>query len=935
VGINQVTVSAPGFVGQPVFSADSNAGAASQIHIVSGEVQTGAVGVALPEPLVVIVVDAGGNPVPNVPVVFTVQSGGGLINGNTAFTQNTDSDGEAYAVLVLGQQEGINNDVVTTAFVGMTGQAVGFVSSATVPGPVANTKISGVVLDNAEQPIPNATASISGSNLSALTNSQGQFTITSAPVGDLVLFIDGSTSTRTETFPTLSFQMATVPGINNNLGHPIYLPPVDTNNSQVVGGDQAVQLTMTGVPGVIYTIAPNSVTFPDGTHIGRLTLSQVHSDRVPMIPANGTAPRLVGTLQPAGVLFNPPIKMQLPNTDGLPPGQVVEIYSFRHDLEQFVGEGTARVSEDGSVLVSDPGSGLTVSGWHDIPKTSSPIPTCGDSCGACNKCLFVFCVSDSGQNGSSCTSDDPCIANAKCSSGSCNGDQKQITGLTVTATDPDNPNSVPQTPVVKVAGDNEGVYPVAFDAQADTQNCDDIQYDWDFGDGDQEMNLGATPTHNYSQAGTFTAVVTAHCGQCALPTGMRKGNILVGIVKAENVDITVHPSLNVHGGAAFPDIDFDTSGNNSDTTHNEDTHLLPMGVNAMDLECLTTPATNDPVFGPQIQSLIQWNAQNMGGGNPPTLTPQSQFAVLNTDQKGLSAVSCYLDGNQNQALDPTDSESNPFNIDLVATNVTQIQSNANQLVAQTQNHCQAGLLCVGSGGFDPTNVGTAAFWGQLSITVDDGGAGQITVPNFNYTFASNMAWDTFTANYQNGRTIKEVLVNPPATYPNSFICNGNIVFQPYPVLDDGGSDANGLANGGVSVTNSAQQDENDQSATQRVLTYVDSPGVLAPVQDICVAGNQPPLKNFSGFNQFSFYLLAFSDEFDTAYAAIGQVNSRVTYSGNVNGAVWVSNGANSTIVSRYTNGAQDAGQAGVDVYGPSDVPGVNGGQSNLRLDGRN
>jgi hypothetical protein len=104
----------------------------------------------------------------------------------------------------------------------------------------------------------------------------------------------------------------------------------------VVGGDQPVQLTMTGVPGLVYTVAPNSVTFPDGTHVGTLTLSQVHRDRVPMAPPNGTAPRLVGTLQPAGVLFNPPIQMQLPNTDGLAPGPVEEIFSFHHDLEQFV-----------------------------------------------------------------------------------------------------------------------------------------------------------------------------------------------------------------------------------------------------------------------------------------------------------------------------------------------------------------------------------------------------------------------------------------------------------------------------------------------------------------------------------------------------------------------------------------------------------------------
>lgn len=411
VGINQVSTTAPGFAGQASFSADSMVGAPKQIRVVSGEIQTGAVGTALAEPLVAIVLDAGGNPVVGVPVTFNVQSGSGLIGGQPTYTVNTDSDGKAYAVLVLGPQEGVNNNLVSAAF--GTGESAFFVSSGVVPGPASSTSVTGIVLDNAEQPIPNATASIKGTNLSALTDNHGQFSIAGAPVGDIVLFVDGSTSTSSETFPTLSFQMATIPGIANNLGHPIYLPPIDTANSQVVGGSQAVQLTMSGIPGLIYTVAPNSVTFPDGTHVGRVTLSQVHSDRVPMIPANGTSPRLVGTLQPAGVRFNPPIQIQLPNTEGLAPGQVIEIYSFRHDLEQFVVEGTARVSPDGSVIVSDPGFGISVSGWHDIPAppgTSSPLPSCAQN----------VLVSLAGPGDLIITDQDP--ADASGSSGQCSSD---------------------------------------------------------------------------------------------------------------------------------------------------------------------------------------------------------------------------------------------------------------------------------------------------------------------------------------------------------------------------------------------------------------------------------------------------------------------------------------------------------------------------------
>ena len=477
-GANQVSVSAPGFVGQAVFSADSNTGTPAQINTVSGETQVGAVGMALAEPMIAIVFDAGGNPVSGVPVTFQVKSGGGLVAGQTSFIQNTDSDGKAYTTLVLGLQEGINNNSVTASFAGMGGQAAVFTASGVVPGPLANTTVSGMVLDNAEQPIPNATAIIKNTNLSARTNAQGQFTISNAPVGDIVLYIDGSTSTSTYTFPTLSFQMATIPGINNSLGHPVYLPPIDTNNSQVVGGDQPVQLTMTGIPGLVYTVAPNSVTFPDGTHVGRLTLSQVHGDRVPMTPPNGTAPRLVGTLQPAGVLFNPPIQIQLPNTDGLAPGQVEEIFSFHHDVEQFVVEGTARVSEDGSVVVSDPGFGLTVSGWHGGGGQPQP-PTCGDAC----------------SNG--------CYQDAGCSDGQCTGAPTTIDGVNTLADGSD-----PDYTAFQKAGTQ-----VSLTADP-ASNCKNLQYDWDFGDGSPHSST-QNPTHSYTTPGSYEATVTVTCADCA------------------------------------------------------------------------------------------------------------------------------------------------------------------------------------------------------------------------------------------------------------------------------------------------------------------------------------------------------------------------------------------------------------------------------------
>ena len=422
-GNNQVLVSAPGFVGEVMFCASATVGVPDQVHAISGESQKGIAGQALPEPFFVVVFDAGGNPIPGVPVTFKVEQGGGTVEGSTIVTKPTDSDGRAAVVLVLAQEEGINNNVVSASVDGLTTPPATLTASGVIPSAVALTRVSGTVLDNSNQPIPNATASIQGSNLSAITDQNGRFTISNAPVGSIILFIDGSTSTRPESFPFLEFPLLTVAGQDNSLNGPIYLPPLDTENSKVVGGDEDVTLTMKGVPGVAYTVFAHSARFPDGSTVGRLTLSQVHGDKVPMAPPNGTSPAVVGTLQPPRAKFNPPIRIQVPNSSALTAGQVVEVYSFDHDLEQFVSGGTARVSEDGSVIVSDPGFGLRVSGWHAAPPPPPP-KTCVNGCDDKNDCTKDECVNGACKhtpvaNGTACTDDKNECTKDVCQGGSC------------------------------------------------------------------------------------------------------------------------------------------------------------------------------------------------------------------------------------------------------------------------------------------------------------------------------------------------------------------------------------------------------------------------------------------------------------------------------------------------------------------------------------
>jgi hypothetical protein len=118
----------------------------------------------------------------------------------------------------------------------------------------------------------------------------------------------------------------------------------------------------------------------------------VHPDKVPMVPNFGQQPRFIVTIQPPGVRFDPPAAVTHPNVDGLAPGEKTELYSFDHDMGSFVATGTATVSEDGTVIRSDPGVGIVKGGWHcgGNPSVGGTTHNCPD----CQKCVNNRCEPD-------------------------------------------------------------------------------------------------------------------------------------------------------------------------------------------------------------------------------------------------------------------------------------------------------------------------------------------------------------------------------------------------------------------------------------------------------------------------------------------------------------------------------------------------------------
>lgn len=362
-GIHRVRAQAVGFEGEVAFYASATPKKGDKLGVIAGNNQRGSVRLPLPNPFVVAVTDLGSNLIEGAKIEFKVVQGSGKFKNNKQTqTVTTDKDGRASVHVILGAEEGLDAQRVTASLVGTTAIA-GFTASAFLPGDPGKTGISGVVLDNQDNPLPKVTIRVEGTTRQAVSDKQGQFTITQVPVGAVHLIADGSTTSVAGEWPTLSYNLVTVPGVLNPLSSPIYLVQLDTEHAVYVGKEDQ-ELTLPEMPGFKLKVKKGSVTFPDGKKEGFLSVTPVNANKIPMPPPNGMQPQFIVTIQPHGAKFDPPAELTLPNVDGHKVGAEVEMYSYDHDLEEFVTIGLGTVSKDGSVITSNNGIGVIKAGWH-------------------------------------------------------------------------------------------------------------------------------------------------------------------------------------------------------------------------------------------------------------------------------------------------------------------------------------------------------------------------------------------------------------------------------------------------------------------------------------------------------------------------------------------------------------------------------------------
>jgi len=213
-----------------------------------------------------------------------------------------------------------------------------------------------------------------------LSSGPGRLFVDGAPAGTL-----GGQHIEPGGFPSLFYETVLAKGADNSLSTPVLLPPLDAANRRRYDGTEDVELTVAGLQGFRMIVKAGSMTLPDGTVPSPnapavLSLNRVDADDVPMPMPDGANPPFAWTLQPSGATFDPPVEVRIPNAATLPAGATAYILSFDHDTEQFEIVASARVSDDGAEIVSEPGEGIFKSGWG---STQPPGGGGGGSVGLC------------------------------------------------------------------------------------------------------------------------------------------------------------------------------------------------------------------------------------------------------------------------------------------------------------------------------------------------------------------------------------------------------------------------------------------------------------------------------------------------------------------------------------------------------------------------
>jgi sugar lactone lactonase YvrE len=255
-------------------------------------------------------------------------------------------------------------------------------------------------------PIEGAIITVDGKEetLRAVTDANGNFTLSPAPGGSFFVHIDGRQApivgqdmtkpiTDRDYYPYVGKKWYAEAGNSQNKSGDIddtpnqgggtgviYLPLVKAGSLKTVSSTQTTEITAPPLDdpalnemmqGVKLEVPPGSLFSDDGTSGGSVGIAPVAPDRLPSPLPEGLDLPLVITVQTDGPTnFERPVPVTFPNLpdpqtgEKLAPGEKSALWSFNHDTGKWEIVGPMTVSEDGNFVSTDAGVGLLQPGWH-------------------------------------------------------------------------------------------------------------------------------------------------------------------------------------------------------------------------------------------------------------------------------------------------------------------------------------------------------------------------------------------------------------------------------------------------------------------------------------------------------------------------------------------------------------------------------------------
>ncbi len=243
----------------------------------------------------------------------------------------------------------------------------------TTPPPTTTSKstFTGIIKQSSGRSLPGVTISLEGTNLSTVTDENGVFTLPDTLSGDYVIDIDGTTATGdagtvfgilkisatvgTEKTSSLN-QVIILPDLNNDF---TAKTSVSVDNGNITGGISAqTGNILLGSGGLDVLMQINGANVQGTIDVSATPVPLAELPMSLPLAAGASAGSFV-TIQPPTATFSPALDLTIPNDQGLAPGTLVDIYSFDHDLNDWVNRSAAFspphqgvVSEDGSVIVA-------------------------------------------------------------------------------------------------------------------------------------------------------------------------------------------------------------------------------------------------------------------------------------------------------------------------------------------------------------------------------------------------------------------------------------------------------------------------------------------------------------------------------------------------------------------------------------------------------